>query len=475
MRKWLPLLLSVMVISSTIGWLPSEPAKANVSSSLGLEQFSQFITQMNGNGSNGARQEVAQLSDAFNKSKLETEQLEAALDRAKAMGSDDVPELEALLERSQTTYQSFAPMVSSMVANQASALVDAAQGQFLVKFKMGKLGNGIVSKYGLSLGEFIGGGWYIVKTPSGKAAQFKDKLLGDTDVESAELDYIHVIAAVPNDPNVGQQWHLSTMSLPKAWDISRGSNTVIAVLDTGVAPAQPDLKSKLVLGASMISSSSTTNDAHGHGTHVSGIAAAIGNNAFGGTGVDQSAKIMPVKVLSGTGSGYASDIIRGVYFAVDHGAKVLLMPFTSQEYSQAFQDAIHYAWAKNSVLVAAAGNDASTARQYPAGYVNVLSVAATTQQDMKTSFSNYGNWVDVAAPGQSIYATDINGGYTSMSGTSMASAAVAGLVSLAWGKNPAETNSKIVNRIFSTVDQVPGSGSYYMYGRVNAYKTLLGF
>ncbi|WP_084780301.1 S8 family peptidase [Bacillus massilinigeriensis] len=354
--------------------------------------------------------------------------------------------------------------------------VMAAKDRVLVKMKSGKSLQDIKGISNLQQIETIGN-WSIVKTPSDKAEEYKKRLLSDPAVEAAELDYVHTVAAIWNDPNISEQWHLAKMSLPYAWDIKYSSfPKTIAVLDTGVNMNHPDLKPKIVPGIDTVNNDSFPQDDHGHGTHVSGVAAAIGNNSLGGSGVDPFAKIMPVKVLSSKGDGLTSNIIRGLYFAANNGANVVLMPYTSPNYSQAYQEAIHYAWLKGKVLVAPAGNEGATTKQYPAAYNDVLSVAATNQQDMKTTFSNYSiGWVDVAAPGQSIYATSINGGYTSMSGTSMASAAVAGLVSLTWNKNSAASNRQVVNRITSTADPVRGTGSEFIYGRVNAYKALNGF
>lgn len=359
--------------------------------------------------------------------------------------------------------------------------VEAANDRILVKIKEGQSLQELLRKYSLKLIETIGK-WGIVEVPSLKVEVYQNRLLADPVVESVELDYIHATAGILNDPYINEQWHLTKMSLPRAWDITTlRSNKTIAVLDTGISLYHPEFRGKIVAGIDTVNNDSSPSDDNGHGTHVSGVAAANGNNGIGVSGVDPSAKIMPVKVLNSQGKGYTSNIIRGLYYAADNKANVVLMPYTSSRYSLAYQEAIRYAWNKGMVIVAPAGNEGTSEKKYPAAYKNVLSVAATNQQDRRASFSNYGNgWVDVAAPGQSIYATSAftNNSeyiYTSMSGTSMASAAVAGIVSLTWSMNPGRSNSQVSDHIMSTTDYVGGSGTEFVYGRVNAFKAVNGF
>ncbi|MCX7568483.1 S8 family peptidase [Tumebacillus sp. DT12] len=363
-----------------------------------------------------------------------------------------------------------------------TADVTAATDRILVKFAPGKaavdkekvhaaLGGKV--KRELAQGK---SGWTLVEVPAGQAEAYKAKYEKNPNIEKAELDLVYTKTALPNDPLIGQQWHHTNVKSSAAWGVVTGSTKTIAIIDTGIDLDHPDLAAKIVPGATFVDRTTTADDDEGHGTHCAGIAAGIGNNGVGISGMDQTAKLMPVKVLNKRGSGYTSDIIEGVYFAADNGADVLSMSLGGGGATSAFQDAINYAHGKNKIVVAAAGNSGVSTLSYPAAYNNVLSVAATDQNDVKTSWSNYGSsWVDVAAPGLSIYSTYNDGGYTTMSGTSMATPLVAGLLSLTWGANPGATNAGVINRVLTTADNTAGVGSYYKYGRVNAYNAVFGF
>ncbi|ARU62432.1 peptidase S8 [Tumebacillus avium] len=366
--------------------------------------------------------------------------------------------------------------------NTATAEAAAAPDRILVKFTPGaaaaEKANVHAALGGKDLGK-LGQGksdWTLVEVPFGKASEMKAKYAKNPNVELAELDYVYTTTALPNDPLIGSQWHHTNVQSAAAWGVVTGSNRTIAIIDTGIDLDHADLAGKLVAGASFVDRVSSANDDNGHGTHCAGIAAGIGNNGVGISGMDQTAKLMPVKVLNKRGSGYTSDIVDGVYFAVDNGADVLSMSLGGGGATQAFQDAINYAWNNNRIVVAAAGNSGVSTPSYPAAYNNVVSVAATDANDNRTSWSNYGSsWVDVAAPGNSIYSTYYNGGYTTMSGTSMATPLVAGLFALTWGKKPTATNSAVVNRVLTTADSTAGTGSAYQYGRVNAFNAVNGF
>jgi thermitase len=367
---------------------------------------------------------------------------------------------------------------ASVSAAKADAAKVSGTDQIIVKMKPGKTDKSaeVAAKHGASVQKSLKhGGYKVLKVQPGKAQEVLAKLKADPEVEMAELDEVLTIQATPNDPSYGSQYHLPRIQANLAWDYFKGSSsTVIAIVDTGVDIQHPDLDGKIVAGYDFVNNDSNADDDHGHGTHCAGIATAETNNSTNGAGVDWNAKIMPVKVLSASGSGYTSDIIDGVYFAADNGAKVISMSLGGGSYSTAFQDAINYAFnTKNAVVVAAAGNNGNTAVQYPAGYNNVLSVAATDANDAKAYFSTYGTWVDVAAPGYNIYSTKNGGGMTYMSGTSMATPVVAGVAGLVWNRlGLGASAASVVNKITSTADVISGTGSYWIYGRVNAYRAV---
>ena len=181
---------------------------------------------------------------------------------------------------------------------------------------------------------------------------------------------------------------------------------------------------------------------------------------------------MSVKVLDNNGSGYYSWIANGIIWAADNGAKVINLSLGGTSSSFTLQNAVNYAWNKGAVVVAAAGNRNSTSRFYPAYYSNSMATAATDQNDKKASFSTYGSWVDVAAPGVDIFSTYNNDGYVTLSGTSMAAPFVSGLAGLIFGFHPDWNNIQVRDKLQSSSDQIPGTGSYWTYGRINACKAV---
>jgi thermitase len=352
-----------------------------------------------------------------------------------------------------------------------------AQDRVLVKMKAGKDVNKLAEKHGAKLKEKLGDTqWSVVNVPNGKAEAMLEKLKGDADVEAVELDEVLTMQIDPNDPGWWSQWGPYQTYADWAWDITKGTaSRTIAIVDTGVDLNHADLAGKFVPGYDFVNNDAVAQDDQGHGTHCAGIAAAIGNNGRDIAGMDWNAKIMPIKVLNSAGSGYTSNIINGVRWAADRGAHVISMSLGGGGYSQAFQDVINYAYGKGAIIVAAAGNSNTSAVSYPAGYSNVVSVASTAENGTRSSFSNYGSWVDVAAPGSNILSLRNGGGTTTMSGTSMATPLVAGLASLAWSKNTGYSNTTVINRIFNTTDKISGTGTYWVHGQVNAYKAVNGF
>jgi len=352
-----------------------------------------------------------------------------------------------------------------------------ATDRVLVKFNKGADAKAVAAGKGATVGKALGKSeWKVVNVPAGKASEFLAKFQADANVEAVELDYVMEANLTPNDPSYASQYHLPRIQADLAWNITTGSTSrTIAIVDTGVDLTHPDLKAKILPGYDFVNGDALADDDQGHGTHCAGIATAISNNGLQVAGVDFNAKIMPVKVLNRRGSGYTSDIINGVYYAADNGAHVISMSLGGGAAQTAFQDAINYAYGKNIIVVAAAGNSSTSALSYPAAYNNVVAVASTTSTDAMSSFSNYGSWVDIAAPGSSILSTADGGGTTTMSGTSMATPVVAGLATLTWSKNLAASNTTVINRIYSTADKIAGTGTNFTHGRVNAYNAVNGF
>jgi len=292
-------------------------------------------------------------------------------------------------------------------------------------------------------------------------------------VVSAEPDYrVHVLFT-PNDTYYARQWALPAVSAPKAWDYTKGStNTVVAVVDSGVA-AHPELAGRLVAGHDFVNADSNPADDNGHGTAVAGVIGATGNNGTGIAGMDWATRIMPVKVVDASGSGYTSDIAKGVIWAADHGARVINMSLGGNDYSSTLKSAIAYAYNKGAVLVASAGNDGSTAAMYPAAYPYVLSVSALHGSTL-ADFSSYGPNTDLAAPGESVYSLTRTGGYSYWSGTSFSAPMVSGLAALVLGRNPTLSAARVTQVLTSTADDLGTSGwdQKYGWGRIDAGRAL---
>jgi thermitase len=266
---------------------------------------------------------------------------------------------------------------------------------------------------------------------------------------------VHALYA-PDDPDLGLQWALGKVQALQAWELLRGAGgPLVAVLDTGVSSSHPEFAGVLVGGRDFVNGDGDADDDHGHGTLVAGIAAAAGNNAIGGAGVAHGARILPVKVLAQDGSGSTSTVIEGIRYAVAAKARVINLSLGSAFDSLALREAVQEAQAQGIVVVAAAGNNGTRTRFYPAAYPGVMAVGATTQDDVRASFSNHGEWVTVAAPGQAIYGP-VPGGHAYMSGTSMAAPHVAGAVALLMAANPAVKAGRIKEIVETTGAPVSG-------------------
>ncbi|HWB62593.1 MAG TPA: S8 family serine peptidase, partial [Chitinophagales bacterium] len=310
------------------------------------------------------------------------------------------------------------------------------------------------------------------------------------------------------------QWALQKISAEQAWDVSHGSsNVVVAIVDNGVRINHQDLSGNLWTNTGETANNGLdddfngyTDDVHGydvadndadpspptgisqsdewnHGTHCAGIASAATNNGTGIASVGFNTRIMAVKCTkssSGNG-GQLTNVDDGITYAMRNGANVISMSFGSNGSSVTEQLLISSCINKGIVMVAAAGNDDTTAAFYPAAYNGVICVGATDQNDKKASFSNYGSRVDVMAPGVGIYSTLASGSgsdYGFFSGTSMACPMVAGLAGLVLAVHPSFTPAQVANQIKSTADNIsaenPGLNGMLGGGRINASRAIGG-
>src|SRR4051794_13832514 len=291
-------------------------------------------------------------------------------------------------------------------------------------------------------------------------------LRADSRVASVEVDRSRDAEATPDDTAYGDQWSLAKIGWDQVYGTPLAGTAVVAVLDTGVDGSVPELSGQLVAGTSLLGGSPTS-DPNGHGTAMASIVAARTNNGAGIAGVGYAGvKVMPVTVLGADGTGRDSDVIEGLVWAADHGADVALMAFSAPGYSSALQAAVDYAWSKGVVLVAATGNDGSSAPAFPAGDRGVVGVSSTDQNDALAASSNYGDDTFLAAPGVSIPAISVDGSVTSVSGTSAAAAHVAAAAALLRAKDAALSNGVVVGRLARTADAA-GTAVESGNGRLN--------
>ncbi|HMJ00391.1 MAG TPA: S8 family peptidase [Gaiellaceae bacterium] len=360
----------------------------------------------------------------------------------------------------------------------------------------------------------------LVSVDPQRTAQTIRSLERDGRVAYAEPNFV-LRTDVPNDPFMSRLWGLDnlgqtvnwTAGTPdadidarEAWSVSTGSpNVVVAVIDTGVDMSHPDLASNIWVnegencsgcrtngvdddgngyvddwrGWDFVNGDNNPTDDMGHGTHVAGTIAAVGNNGVGVAGVTWSTKIMPLKFLSAAGTGTVADAINAILYANANGAQILNNSWGGDDFSQALLDAIEQTDVNGALYVAAAGNSYTNTDvdpNYPSGYeaANVVSVGATDQFDHKAWFSNYGTKsVDLGAPGTNIYSTWPGGSYRFEDGTSMATPHVSGAAALAKAVFPGATGIGLKALLLRTVDPISAlSGTSRTGGRLNVDRAV---
>ena len=291
-------------------------------------------------------------------------------------------------------------------------------------------------------------------------------------VAAVEPDRTRQAEAVPSDALFVDQWALPRIGWDQVYGhASPAADTIVAILDTGVRADHEDLQARLVGGASFVDGLSPEDDQNGHGTWMAGIVAGATDNALGISGVSWGAvRVMPIVVLDADGRGQDSAVIQGLVHATESGASVALLAFSSGSYSVALQAAIDYAWAHDVVVVAATGNDGSTAASYPAGDRGVVGVASTDRGDALAPGSNSGPAAFLAAPGVDILTTDADGGYRAVNGTSAAAAVVAGAAALIRSADPELDNGVVVARLARSA--APLNGGQVGNGRLDLARAI---
>jgi len=328
-----------------------------------------------------------------------------------------------------------------------------------------------------------------------------EKLRNDPRVEYAQPNYCYQLQAVPNDPMYVQQYAHDLTQMDLAWDLNTGSRgVVVAVLGTGIDTTHPDLRDNIWVNGGEIANNGLDDDGNGyvddvhgwdfdeddgdiyptgsssermHETAVAGVIAATGNNGVGVAGVNWQCSLMGLRLSDDLTS---LEIAEALRYATANGAHVINMSFSGTEIDPLLNEAIDEAHENGILLVASAGNDALDMLNYPAARYNVMAVAATDSDDLRT-FSNFGLWVDIDAPGDYLATTDVDGSYTYISGTSFSCPYVAGLAALLWAHRPELTATDVRAILENTTDPLdPGpldpDRTYMGTGRVNAYQAL---
>lgn len=308
---------------------------------------------------------------------------------------------------------------------------------------------------------------YIVAVPRGSERAVANQLARNPHFKFAELDHAVAPGLAVNDPYAGSQWHLNKIAAGAAWDSSQGSGVTIAILDSGVDASHADLAGRLVSGWNFYDNNANTADVMGHGTKVAGAAAAATNNGTGVAAVAGQAAIMPIRITDGAGYAYWSTLAQGITYAADRGARVANASFAASG-SSAVQSAAQYMKNKGGLVFISAGNDGTQLALAPT--TALITVAATDSADARTSWSNYGDVVRLAAPGASIYTTTAGGGYGAVSGTSFSAPIAAGVAALVMAAKPSLSSSAVETLLTSTAVDLGAAGRdpLFGHGRVDA-------
>lgn len=403
----------------------------------------------------------------------------------------------------------------ALAALDAQPALEYDPGSVLVKFAVqGRGSDAVISQATALVGGELVQRWTIVPglvqlTVNSMSVEEAIGLLSAMpEVEYAEPDYFVRASVTPNDPSYGQLWGMNQgndfdIDAPQGWDVFTGNpNFVVAVIDTGIQRTHPDLAANTwvnpgevagngvdddgngfiddLYGWDFVNNDNNPMDDNGHGTHCAGTIGAVGNNGIGVVGVVWNTKLAACKFLNSGGSGSISAAVSSLQYCVGKGIKVSNNSWGGGGFSQSMVNALNSSAAIGHIFVAAAGNGGynnDTSPSYPASYTNpnVIAVAATASNDTLASFSQYGaTSVDVGAPGVNIYSTYPTNSYASLSGTSMATPHVAGVVTAVYGQNPSWTYQQVRDRIYSTVRPVAAlNGRCVTGGMVNLQAALV--
>lgn len=291
-------------------------------------------------------------------------------------------------------------------------------------------------------------------------------------LEFAELDRRVEPGLVANDPYLGSEWHVGRIGAATAWDASQGHGVTIAILDSGVSPTHPDLAARLLPGWNFYDNNADTSDPNGHGTAVAGAAAAITNNAAGVAGIAGQANILPVRIADANAYAYWSTVAQGLSWAADHGARVANISYVGVAGSSSVRSAAQYMKNLGGLVVVCAGNNGIAESISPT--TAMIPVSATDSADNKASWSSWGDFVALAAPGVGIWTTARSGGYEAWNGTSLASPVAAGVVALMMSARPELSSSQVESLLYASAADLGTAGrdTIYGHGRVDAARSV---
>lgn len=322
--------------------------------------------------------------------------------------------------------------------------------------------------------------WQVLEVSAAEAERVLASLSEDPRVADVTVDYPLELAYAPNDPGyaTGEQWNMDKIGADIAWEFSTGEAITVAVVDSGIDPNHPDLAGQLIQGHNFFDDSTDTTDLCGHGTHVAGIVAAAADNAEGVAGLAYNAALMPVKVINDTCTGSYSRLMQGIVYAVEHGARIIVITSGGSFDHTGVHDAIKMAREQGVLVVVAAGNRNSAVPFYPGSFEESFTVSGTDPNDARYSNSNFGNQIDVAAPATTIFSTyykaDVGSTYAYMTGTSMAAPHVAGLAALILAAAPDTSLTDLEAVLRQTADDLGPAGwdANFGWGRVNAWRAV---
>lgn len=313
----------------------------------------------------------------------------------------------------------------------------------------------------------------IVDLPEGVSAKaVLASLARHPHLKRVELDRKVRASATANDPYFASEYHLTKIGATTAWNTTQGAGVTIAILDSGVDTGHPDLAGNMLAGYNFVDNNTNVADVCGHGTAVAGSAAAVSNNGQGVAGVAGQSKILPVRVATPDASGgctaYVSTIVSGITYAADRGARIVNVSYGPLVNSAAIQNAASYLKSKGGLLFVSAGNSGADLATTPTSTMVVVS--ATDSGDSRTSWSNYGAAVTLAAPGAGIWTTSRGSSYGTWNGTSFSAPVAAGVGALVMAANPALDNQTVENILYSTATDLGAAGrdANFGYGRVDA-------